>query len=46
MVGVLAEVIGQVSPAAADADHHALALADETDKEFDWLFAASLCKVV
>ena len=29
MFGVLAEVVGQIGPAATDADHDTLALADE-----------------
>jgi hypothetical protein len=44
--GVLAQVVGQVGPAAADADHYALALADEADEELDWFFAAGLREVV
>jgi hypothetical protein len=44
--GVLAQVVCQVGPAAADADHYALALADEADEELDWFFAAGLREVV
>ena len=46
VLGVLAQVVGQVGPAAADADHYALALADEADEELDWFFAAGLREVV
>lgn len=44
--GVLAQVVGQVGPTAADADHHTLALADEADEELDGFFATGLSQVV
>lgn len=44
--GVLAEVVGQVGPAAANAHHHALAFADQAHEELDGFFAAGLGEVV
>jgi hypothetical protein len=44
--GVLAQVVGQVGPAATDTDHHALALADEAHEKLDGLFTAGLREVV
>jgi hypothetical protein len=43
---VLAEVVCQIGPATADADHHTLALSDEADEELDRLFATGLREVV
>jgi hypothetical protein len=44
--GVLAQVIGQVGPTAADADHYTLALTDKADEELDGFFTAGLREVV
>ena len=46
VLGVLAQVVGQVGPTAAAADHHTFALADEADEEFDGLLTTGLREVV
>jgi hypothetical protein len=44
--GVLAEVVGQIGPAATDADHDTLALADEADEQLDRFFTPGLRQVI
>jgi hypothetical protein len=46
VLGVLTQVIREVSPAAADTHHNPFAFTDETDEELDGLLAARLGKVI
>ena len=45
--GVLSEILGQIGPTPADADHDSLArVTNKTDVESDWRSVARLVEVV
>jgi hypothetical protein len=46
VLGVLTQVVCEVSPAASDTDHDPLAFTDEADEELDGLLAAGLGKMI
>jgi hypothetical protein len=46
VLGVLTQVVCEISPAATNTDHDPLAFTDETNEELDGLLAAGLGKVI